>query len=107
MRSDVHDDVLNFYTTVAVPTLVASPAILRFRMFQVDRATSMEEESYITEDNETLHTYLTVVEMETEQWPWDVVVELAEIPEWKEYFEKQEAVVSQAEQALRRSVTVH
>lgn len=91
VRGDVRDQVLDFYTSVAAPTIAKS--VLRFRLFEVDHATVLQENSYVTEDRDKLHTYFTLVEMETEQWPWDAVVELAEIKEWKEWFEKQDAVV--------------
>lgn len=93
VRDDVHDEVLEFYTTRAVPLIVTSPAVLRFRLFKVDNATTLQGDSYTTEDKEKLHTYFSMVELDSEHWPWDVVIELADVPEWKEYFEKQVVVV--------------
>jgi hypothetical protein len=41
-----------------------------------------------------MHTYFTLIELETEEWPWETVFELAENEKWKKYFEAQSTVVS-------------
>ncbi|KAL6704944.1 hypothetical protein ACN47E_007489 [Coniothyrium glycines] len=92
VRDDAHDQVLEFYKTVVAQQTIASPSVLRHRLFQVDRATVLQENSYVTEETEKLHTYFTLVEFDTEEWPWDIVVEVAADEMWRELFEKQEVV---------------
>lgn len=93
VSADMEDEVLKFYTTVVGPKISSSPDVLRFRFFEVDNATVMQGSSYVTKEKDALHTYFTMVEMESEQWPWDAVVELAENEQWKTYFESQTVVV--------------
>lgn len=87
-------EVLDFYKSEAAPTIASSPEVLRFRMFEIKNATVLQAGSYKTLEKKNLHTYLTVAELESEEWPWDVVVALGEKPKWKEYFEGQKVVVS-------------
>jgi len=88
-----HDEVLDFYIKEAAPTIASSPDVLRFRLFKIDNATAMEGMSQVTLEKATLDTYLTIVELESDDWPWDVVVVLAEKPKWREYFDGQSIVV--------------
>ncbi|KAF1926950.1 uncharacterized protein M421DRAFT_422183 [Didymella exigua CBS 183.55] len=85
-------EILDFYQTVAAPTIASSPDCLRFRMFKIKNATVLKAGSYETLEKEKLHTYLTLAELETEEWPWDVVIALGEKPKWREYFEGQKFV---------------
>lgn len=87
-------EVLDFYKTKAAPTIASSPDVLRFRMFKIKNATVLKSDSYETLEKKRLHKFLTLIELETEDWPWDVVVALGETPKWREYFEAQEVVVS-------------
>lgn len=87
--------VLDFYKAEAAPTIASSPDVLRFRVFRIKNATVKKADSYITLEKKKLHTYLTIAELETEEWPWDVVIALGEKPKWKEYFEDPKVVVSQ------------
>jgi hypothetical protein len=87
-------EVIDFYRAEAAPTIASSPDVLRFRMFKINNATVLKADSYDTLQKEKLHTYLTLVELESEEWPWDVVIALGEKPKWREYFEGQKVVVS-------------
>lgn len=87
-------EVIDFYKAEAAPTIASSPDVLRFRMFKINNATVLKADSYETLQKEKLHTYLTLVELESEEWPWDVVIALGEKPKWREYFEGQKVVVS-------------
>lgn len=86
--------VLDFYKSEAAPTIASSPEVLRFRMFKIRNATVLKANSYETLEKEKLHTYLTLAELETEEWPWDVVIALGGKPKWREYWEEQKVVVS-------------
>lgn len=88
-------EVLDFYKNEAAPTIASSPDVLRFRLLKIKNATVKQADSYETLEQKKLHTYLTLAEMECEEWPWDVVIALGEKPKWKEYFEDQKVVVSQ------------
>ncbi|KAJ4355258.1 hypothetical protein N0V95_003088 [Ascochyta clinopodiicola] len=85
-------EVLDFYKAEAAPTIAGSPDVLRFRMFKIQNATVLKAGSYETLGQKTIHTYLTVAELESEEWPWDVVVALGEKAKWREYFEEQKIV---------------
>lgn len=87
-------EVLDFYKAEAAPTIASSPDVLRFRMLKINNATVLKANSYETLQTDKLHTYLTLVELECEEWPWDVVIALGEKPKWREYFEGQKVVVS-------------
>lgn len=86
-------EVLDFYKAEGAPTIAASPDVLRFRLFKIKNATVLKANSYETLEKKNLHTYLSLVELESEEWPWDVVVTLGEKPKWREYFEGQKVVV--------------
>ncbi|KAK1907643.1 hypothetical protein P3342_005971 [Pyrenophora teres f. teres] len=90
--ADKEEEVLKYYMEVVGPTIASSPDVLRFRLFTVDRATSIQGSSYVEKDSKLLHKYFTLVELESEEWPWDVVVELAEDENWKNYFDTQAVV---------------
>ncbi|KAH6629353.1 hypothetical protein C7974DRAFT_185038 [Boeremia exigua] len=100
IRAGSEQEVLDFYKSEAAPTIASSPDVLRFRMFQVQNATVLKAGSYDTLEQEKLHTYLTLVELETEEWPWDAVVALGEKPKWREYFDKQNVVKWQSSHYL-------
>ena len=87
-------EVMDFYQSEAAPTIAASPDVLRFRMFKIKNATVLKAGSYETLEKKKLHTYLTLAELESEEWPWDVVIALGENPKWREYFDGQKIVVS-------------
>ncbi|KZM21557.1 uncharacterized protein EKO05_0000708 [Ascochyta rabiei] len=93
-------EVLDFYKAEAAPTIASSPEVLRFRMFKIQNATVFKAGLYETLGKETTHTYLTVAELEREEWPWDVVVVLGENPKWREYFDSQKAVKWQSSHYL-------
>lgn len=86
--------IVDFYHSEAAPTIAGSPDVLRFRMLKIQNATVLKAGSYDTLEKDKLHTYLTLVELETEEWPWDVVIALGELPKWRDYWEGQKAVVS-------------
>ncbi|KAI0576516.1 hypothetical protein Alg215_07446 [Pyrenophora tritici-repentis] len=90
--ADKEEEVLKYYMEVVGPTIASSPDVLRFRLFTVDRAASINSSSYVEKDSKQLHKYFTLVELESEEWPWDVVVELAEDENWKNYFDTQAVV---------------
>lgn len=91
--------ILDFYTSEAAQTIAGSPDVLRFRLFKIKNATVLKADSYDTLQKDKLHTYFTVVEIETEEWPWDVVVALGEKPKWRQYWEDQKAVVRMSSQS--------
>lgn len=87
------EEIMKFYTDVVGPTISSSPDVLRFRVFEIDSATTIEGEKSEVKEKENLHQLFTLVELESEEWPWDVVIDLAEEQAWKDYFEKQHCVV--------------
>lgn len=88
------EEVLKYYYEVVGPTISSSPDVLRFRLFKLDRAVVVDRDQKRTFlDSKGLHRYFTLVELESEEWPWDVVVDIAEKPGWAEYFETQTVVV--------------
>jgi hypothetical protein len=93
VSADKEEEVLKYYMDTVGPTISSSPDVLRFRVFEIDNATIMQGGQYSSKEKDELHTYFTLVELETEEWPWDVVVDLADQRGWKEYFEKQKVVV--------------
>lgn len=93
ISSDMVDEVLDFYVSTVGPKISSSPDVLRFRFFEIEDALTSHGSSHTTKDKDTLPTYFTLVELESEHWPWDVVVELAENEKWKLFFEAQVAVV--------------
>jgi hypothetical protein len=94
VSSEQQAEIMEFYTSFVGPTISSSPDVLRIRLLEVDTATVLQGESYETTEKEKLHTYFTLIELETEEWPWETVFELAENEKWKKYFEAQSTVVS-------------
>jgi hypothetical protein len=93
VSADKEEEVLKYYNEVVGPTISSSPDVLRFRVFAIDNATVMQGGKYTTKEKDELHPYFTLVELESEEWPWDVVVDLADTDGWKNYFETQNVVV--------------
>jgi hypothetical protein len=93
VSADQEEEVLKYYNEIVGPTISSSPDVLRFRVFAVDTATILQDGKYTTKEKDELHTYFTLVELESEEWPWDVVVDLADTDGWKNYFETQKVVV--------------
>jgi hypothetical protein len=91
--SDMQEQVFEYYTETVVPLIMNSPEVLRLRIFEVDHAIKQRGQDFGVMEKEKIHTFLTVVEMESEEWPWEVVMELAEDDKWSKYFEKQDVVV--------------
>ncbi|KAF1850588.1 uncharacterized protein K460DRAFT_382251 [Cucurbitaria berberidis CBS 394.84] len=89
---EVEEDVVHFYKTVVGPTISSSQDVLRFRFFKIDTATVLQGSSYVTKEKGALYTYFTLVELESDEWPWDAVVDLAENQKWNAYFEQQNTV---------------
>lgn len=85
---------MKWYIEYVCPLISRAPEILRYRVLEVDDATVMEGTSYATMEKEGIHTYITYAEIDSEEWPWDAVFELAQNEKWKEFFESQEVVVS-------------
>lgn len=86
---EVEDVVIGVYKSYVAPTIKQSPDVLRIRLYKVDNATTLQGSSHETKEKSTLHSYFTLLEFATEEYPWDVVLELAEHELWKKYFEKQ------------------
>ncbi|KAH9880414.1 hypothetical protein IAQ61_000705 [Plenodomus lingam] len=86
------EEVITFYTKDLAPMVAESEDVLRFRLFEVENATFLEGENYVTKEKDSLHTYFTLVEFETDEWPWDKIMQLSENPKWRRYFESQEIV---------------
>lgn len=92
--ADKEEEVLKFYQEIVGPSIASSPDVLRFRFFKIHRAITLDQQQqYSEKDGQQLHKYFTLVELASEEWPWDVVVDLAEEPGWKNYFETQQVVV--------------
>lgn len=93
ISAGMSEEVLSFYNSFVGPTLSSSPDILRLRFFEVEDSMVWKGDAYASQGKSELHTYITLVELESEQWPWDVVVELGKNQKWVNYFEKQTIVV--------------
>jgi hypothetical protein len=104
VAADKEEEVLKYYKDVVGPTISSSPDVLRFRLFKIDNATTMQGAKFENKSKDELHSYFTLVELESEQWPWDVVVDLAEDDRWKNYFEGQQVVVCQLSALVKLEV---
>jgi len=89
----LEDEVIRWYTSFLAPKLSSSPDVLRMRLFEVDNATVLRGASYETKEKDALHTYFSLVEFATEDYPWDVVLAIAQDEYWRRYFENRDAVV--------------
>jgi hypothetical protein len=90
--NEMHDEVMDWYLAYTAPLLANSPECVRFRLLEVDNATVLEGMSYETKEKSGLHTYLSVMELDTPDWPWEQVLELADDEGWKKYFESRVVV---------------
>jgi hypothetical protein len=87
-------EVIEFYQTGIGPMFSKASEILRLRWFKIQSATTLKADSYDTLREENLHTYMSLAEMNCEEWPWGEIFALNDLPQWTEYFEDQKAVVS-------------
>jgi hypothetical protein len=92
IRPGKEKEVLDFYLNEAAPTISNSPDVLRFRLFKTRDATVLDGRKGASKKEDT-YTYLSLVELCCDEWPWDVVVALGEDLKWREYFEQRKAVV--------------
>ena len=90
---DMEDEVIHFYTSVVGPLLTTSPDVLTLRLMKIENAAVWKNGSHDTKDKKELQTFFTFSELATEQWPWDVVMQLSEMEKWKTFFEPQTIVV--------------
>lgn len=88
------EEVAEYYEREMGPLFVQAPEILRLRWFKIKNATVLEGDSYKNLENDGLHSYMCLVEMSCEEWPWGEVFEINGLPGWREYFEDQRRVVS-------------
>ena len=89
----MEQEVLDFYISTVGPLLSSAPEMLRFRFFEIDNATVWQTDSYITKEKKDLHKYFTLCELESEQWPWEELLELSKLDKWRNWFEAQTVVV--------------
>jgi hypothetical protein len=94
ISKDKETEIMDYYTTIIGPLVAANADTIRIRLFEVDNATVLQGLSYETTERSSLNSYLTIVEFETEEWPWDLAFALSENKKWGEYFEAQKEVVS-------------
>lgn len=85
VSKEYKDDVLGYFTSTMVPYMMESPDIHRFRLFEVDNATVYEGSKQETANKEDLRPYFCLVEFATEDYPWDVILEMADTDEWKRW----------------------
>ncbi len=90
---EMHAEVVDFYLTVMVPTLSRAPEMLRIRLFEVLNATVWKKDSYTTQETSGFHTFFLLMEMDSEDWPWEELMELSNSKQWRQWFENQTAVV--------------
>src|ERR1051325_6420007 len=122
VSAEMQEEIVSWYISFLAPKFSNIPDVLRFRLFEVDNATVLQGVSYETKAKDSLHTYFTLVELESEEWPWEAILELCDNKEWLQFFEAQRMVVSQvcgvyreyanrvtdvATQLLHREETVH
>jgi hypothetical protein len=88
------DEVVEYYEREMGPLFCQAPEILRLRWFKVSNASVLKGGSLSTLKSEDLHTYMCLVEMSCEDWPWGEVFAINELPGWGKYFEDQRRVVS-------------
>jgi hypothetical protein len=89
------DDVYEYYCNVVAPLVADAPEVLRLRLMEIDNAIQQRGAALEMLEKKDIHTYFVLVELEGEDWPWEVVVELSTQEKWMKWFEKQDVVVSQ------------
>lgn len=97
------DEIIEYYDREMGPLFCQAPEILRLRWFKIRNATVLKNDSNNTLESEVLHSYMCLVEMDCEDWPWGEMFEISELPGWAKYFEDQRRVVSPL--AVRQRVT--
>lgn len=88
------EQVTEYFEREMSPLLCQASQILRMRWFKIRNATVLEGDSYHTCRSEDLHTYMCLIEMDCEDWPWSEVLAMNDLPGWEDYFEEQNRVVS-------------
>lgn len=86
--------MFEFYTQELGPQFSKAPEVLRLRLFKIKNAAVLKDDSCNTLENKDLHTYMSLIEMDCEEWPWDEIFAINSMTGWVEYFEGQKAVVS-------------
>ncbi|KAJ4341945.1 hypothetical protein N0V95_007070 [Ascochyta clinopodiicola] len=93
---ELREKIVDFYQTEIGPMFSMVPEILRLRLFQIKDTTAQIADSDETSNSENFYRYMSITEMNCEEWPWGEIFALNELSQWSEYFEGQKAVKWQA-----------
>ena len=88
------DEIVEYYAREMGPLFCQASEVLRLRWFKIRNATVLKRDSYNTLKSEDLHTYMCLVEINCEDWPWGEIFAINELSGWAKYFEDQRRVVS-------------
>jgi len=86
------EEAFKFYTECIAPTIASGEESLRFRLFQVHNATVLTDGMYTTKDTDSVHTYFALLELSSDDWPWERILQLTELDQWKKHWETQDSV---------------
>lgn len=96
-------EVIDFYEHELGPMFSQASEVLRLRWFKIREATVLKDGSYDRLGDDKLSTYMSLVEMDCEGWPWNEIFAINGLPKWVEFFEGQKAVASNPYTILRTS----
>lgn len=83
----VHDQFVEWFTDEFAPGMLMSPELLRLRIFKLDNAIQLRDQTYSEQDTSSMFQYMTLWEFDCEELPWEILVYLGSSERWRYYVE--------------------
>lgn len=92
-RAGYEKEVLDFYQNAIGPMFGMAPEFARLRWFKIKSATVLKAGSSEALKNEDVYIYMSLAEINCDDWPWGEIFALNNLSGWGELFEDQKGVV--------------
>lgn len=85
---EMHDAFFEWWRGEFVPFMQQSPDLQRVRLWKLDAAADLQNQTVQKRAREDVFPYVMACEFHTDDLPWEVVVELAQSKAYHEFVEK-------------------
>jgi hypothetical protein len=82
-----HDGFLKWFETDFTPGMLASPELLRARVFKLQHASVYENGQVKEQDVGEMFQYMTIWEIDGDELPWEALLYLGSSERWRYYIE--------------------
>lgn len=82
-----HDQFVQWFTDEFAPGMLESPELLRLRIFKLENASLIKDQSVEQKSPSDMYQYLTFWEFDCDELPWEILVYLGSSERWRYYVE--------------------